>query len=287
MHCLAKRHSKFMRLVQIGQSSEGRPIYLAQIHPSTGKSDRIIFVDAGMHAREWISHAVALNLIHRLLHHNSNHTISWHVLPVVNPDGYVYSHEVDRLWRKTRSRGSSARCYGVDVNRNFGFHWGGTGARKFSCDPTYGGESPFSEPETRAYRDHVLRHKPSLKAVISLHCYGQLLLYPWGFTSRHHPKHEPLHQIGEKMARAMARSRGTLYTSGQVHSTLYPASGGALDWVSASTEAPFTYTIELPDTGTMGFITMPSQIEPIAQEVWDGLRTLRQEVYQLYREKKI
>jgi murein tripeptide amidase MpaA len=46
-------------------------------------------------------------------------------VPVVNPDGYEYTHTEDRLWRKSRSRHNGDRCIGVDLNRNFDFHWGG------------------------------------------------------------------------------------------------------------------------------------------------------------------
>ena len=48
----------------------------------------------------------------------------------MNPDGYVYSHTKDRMWRKTRSSdGSFAAtvfgCLGTDPNRNWEYKWGG------------------------------------------------------------------------------------------------------------------------------------------------------------------
>lgn len=40
-------------------------------------------------------------------------------LPVVNPDGYEYTHVKDRLWRKNRK--PTRQCTGTDLNRNFGW----------------------------------------------------------------------------------------------------------------------------------------------------------------------
>ena len=45
-------------------------------------------------------------------------------LPSINPDGYEYSRNFDRMWRKTRSR-NGGHCVGVDPNRNWGHKWGG------------------------------------------------------------------------------------------------------------------------------------------------------------------
>ena len=66
---------------------------------------------------------------------------------MANPDGYEYSrdhvscfHEKknsfdfykliffflkDRYWRKNRAINSGSSCKGVDMNRNWGFHWAG------------------------------------------------------------------------------------------------------------------------------------------------------------------
>ena len=49
----------------------------------------------------------------------------WYIIPISNPDGYIYSHNIDRLWRKTRSPppNGGLACAGVDPNRNFGYKW--------------------------------------------------------------------------------------------------------------------------------------------------------------------
>lgn len=67
-----------------------------------------MWVDGGIHAREWITPAVVTYLLHRLLEDpHADDTdlldnLDWYILPVVNPDGYEYTRTGDRLWRKTR-----------------------------------------------------------------------------------------------------------------------------------------------------------------------------------------
>merc|ERR1719317_1377739 len=82
--------------------------------------------------------------------------INWYFIPSANPDGYAYSWEHDRLWRKTRSdHGSPLGCKGVDPNRNWGFHFGESGVSHNKCQETYCGPEAFSEPETQNIRDFV------------------------------------------------------------------------------------------------------------------------------------
>jgi len=87
-----------------------------------------------------------------------------------------------RMWRKTRKPISSS-CYGTDANRNFDFHWGEVGASSYSCADTFRGETAFSEPETQLVRDLLLSLSGRGKFYLTLHSYGNYLLYPWGWTS--------------------------------------------------------------------------------------------------------
>ena len=77
------------------------------------------------------------------------------VIPVVNPDGYVYTWGPQRLWRKNR-RDNGNGTFGVDLNRNWGYEWGGVGSSGDPGSGTYRGTAPFSEPETQVRR--LLEH---------------------------------------------------------------------------------------------------------------------------------
>lgn len=77
--------------------------------------------------REWAGIMSVFYLIHELVE-NSTYTqelvskVDWVFVPVVNPDGYVYSFTEDRLWRKNR-RVVNYTCTGIDLNRNYGYVW--------------------------------------------------------------------------------------------------------------------------------------------------------------------
>ena len=53
--------------------------------------------------------------------------LNFHIVPVVNPDGYEYTRSSpnNRMWRMTRSKNPGQKCLGVDGNRNYEYHWGG------------------------------------------------------------------------------------------------------------------------------------------------------------------
>lgn len=82
----------------------------------------MIFIEAGIHAREWIAPATATYLLDQLLRSNDPvimdmaQNIDWYIVPITNPDGYEYTHTMNRNWRKSRSPVSLV-CYGVDQNR--------------------------------------------------------------------------------------------------------------------------------------------------------------------------
>lgn len=88
-------------------------------------------------------------------------SVDWYILPVLNPDGYEYSHRVDRLWRKNRH--INGKCAGTDLNRNFGYKWGGVGASREPCRETFAGSHPFSEPESAAVSNFIQSQSGSLK----------------------------------------------------------------------------------------------------------------------------
>ncbi|XP_038222553.1 zinc carboxypeptidase A 1-like isoform X2 [Zerene cesonia] len=122
---LAKTYPAIVSVKSIGKSYEGRDLKVLRI--SNGqKTNKAVFIDGGIHAREWISPATVTFLINQIAENFDEESdeiknIDWYFLPVVNPDGYEYTHKADRLWRKNRKPTIGTRqCVGTDLNRNFG-----------------------------------------------------------------------------------------------------------------------------------------------------------------------
>lgn len=121
-------------------------------------------------------------------------------MPVANPDGYEYTHQVDRLWRKNRGGVGKGRCAGVDLNRNFGYKWGGQGASRQPCSEIFAGVSAFSEPETRAQKEFMESSAAKFGAFLTFHSYGQYILYPWGYDRVVPPDYKDLNRVGNDAA---------------------------------------------------------------------------------------
>ncbi|CAM6006025.1 unnamed protein product [Sphagnum balticum] len=207
-----------------------------------------------------------------------------YIAPVINPDGYEYSHSSTnpdvRLWRKNRSPmvcTFNACCQGVDLNRNFDFHWGGEGSSADPCSEIYQGTSPFSEPESRAVRDFVLAQRGQIKSFITMHSYSQIWMYPYGHARGSYPPDvNDLQRVAIQARDALGSLYGTQYTVGTGADTLYPASGGADDWAKTGGNVKYAYLIELRPSDDVwdGFMLNEAQIVPTARETFEGIKVV-------------
>lgn len=83
----------------MGGTAEGRQIRGLRVTNETHLGQEtlpIIFLTAGVSARDWISTMVALNVIHELVEHFDDfgpivNNLEWFIIPVSNPDGYEFS----------------------------------------------------------------------------------------------------------------------------------------------------------------------------------------------------
>lgn len=95
---LAVKYPNLVSVQTIGKSFEKRDIKTITIADKrSNQTKKSILVDAGIHAREWIAPATALYIIRELVENyatnkNMLRNLNWIILPVVNPDGYEFSH---------------------------------------------------------------------------------------------------------------------------------------------------------------------------------------------------
>ena len=274
MDALAAQRPDLAEVFTVGTSIEGRPIKGLRVSNDAAYPDRrkagMVF-GATQHAREWIAPMVTMYLAEALVTRYDTDPavkrfvdrIEFSIVPVVNPDGYVYAWTTDRLWRKNRRDIAGSACFGIDLNRNWGYQWGlPNGSSGDPCNDLYRGTAAFSEPETAAMRDFIVA-RPRVRYVHDMHSYGQLLLQPWGYTSAPPPRHETYEALGAAMAQLIHAVHGRTYVHGPTYTTLYPVSGSASDWAWGAEQA-FSFVFELRGTG---FILPPDQIIPNSEEI--------------------
>uniref|UniRef100_A0A8C6HQN6 Carboxypeptidase A1 n=1 Tax=Mus spicilegus TaxID=10103 RepID=A0A8C6HQN6_MUSSI len=279
MDLLVTEHPQLVSKIQIGSTFEGRPINVLKF--STGGTNRpAIWIDTGIHSREWVTQASGVWFAKKITKDYGQDPTLTAILDnmdifleiVTNPDGFVYTHKTNRMWRKTRSRTEGSLCVGVDPNRNWDAAFGMPGASSNPCSETYRGKFPNSEVEVKSIVDFVTSHG-NIKAFISIHSYSQLLLYPYGYTSEPAPDKEELDQLAKSAVTALTSLHGTKFKYGSIIDTIYQASGSTIDW-TYSQGIKYSFTFELRDTGLRGFLLPASQIIPTAEETWLALLTI-------------
>lgn len=276
LKALQAKFPQLARVHRIGQSHEGRNIYALKISDNVSEDEEeaeVLFLGCH-HAREWISVEVPYLLGKYLVENYAtdpeverlvNKSEVW-IVPLVNPDGLEYSIYFYRYWRKNR-RLNADGSYGVDLNRNYGYLWGfdNVGSSPEPGSAVYRGPAPFSEPETRAIRDFFL--SKNFQALVSYHSYSQIILYPWGYTTKPSDQDSLLRQIAAKMAELMEPVNGRVYGYGQAGASLYLTNGDTTDWAFGVAGIP-AYTIELPPIDQLGggFFNPEADIHSIFQE---------------------
>jgi len=273
---LAQNYSSIAKLVDIGDSLEGRNIYALKISGNVNidENEPGIIITGCHHAREWISVEVPLLLCKHLVeNYASNPDIYklvnlseiW-IVPLVNPDGLEYTIHYYRYWRKNR-RDNGSGSFGVDPNRNYGFMWGydNIGSSSNPDSGTYRGTAPFSEPETQAIRDLFPGH--DFQALLSYHSFSQVILYPWGYKKEPSPNENLLRGMAQDMSDLMRQVNGRVYDVQRAGADFYLTNGDTTDWSYGTYSIP-SFTFELPpvDQSQGGFFNAESDIQAIFNE---------------------
>jgi carboxypeptidase T len=243
MRALAAKNPAICKVEDYGDSWEkvsgkgGSDLLMFHISGGANKNQKpgIVFF-GNHHARELVTVEIPLRLATLLVEGYGKDpaitelvdTRDIYIAPMVNPDGHVQA-EKGQSWRKNTHHDHGGEVaiedrgyYGTDLNRNYGYKWGGSGASANATDETYRGKSAFSEPETQAVRDFMLSHK-NIKMLMSYHSFSNLILWPYGWTNSPTPDAAKLSTIGKKLA-----APGNYKP--QQAADLYVCSGTTDDW---------------------------------------------------------
>ena len=267
-------------LINLGSSYENRTI--RGIKFSTGGNNKpAVFFNGCQHAREWVTVMATTYLADQLSQNytadsfiqNLLNIVDVYIVPIVNPDGYVYSHTTDRYWRKNRQPNPGSSFIGTDLNRNWDADW--NGGQSTSTSPSsdiYVGSYPFSAYEANVVKN-FMQSIPNLRGHLDIHSYSALVLGPWGYTNSQTPDHAEVVSLGNAMNNAISNTNGYPFTfgTGDANGSLYLASGTMPDWTYDGLGA-LGYTYELrPSSASEGGFELPeSQILDACDENYNG-----------------
>ncbi|ELT89850.1 hypothetical protein CAPTEDRAFT_223733 [Capitella teleta] len=269
----------------IGQSVENRDIYSLRV-ASSSENKKSFWIDSTIHAREWLAPATTLKILNNLVvNYGNDETVNhlldnydWHFVIMVNPDGYEYSWESSRYWRKNRQLPpSGSNCYGVDLNRNHNINWGQEGVSTNPCMETYCGSGAASEPEVQALQDEITRVNQLNEIIVlmTFHSYGYYWMHPWGNTIDFEGRvceraddHDEMYDLAVVVADAIESRYGTSWTRGSSCEVIYATTGGTNDWAKA---VPGIKHAICPELRGNDFVIPASNIDMSFQEIWAGL----------------
>ena len=266
----AAAYPDIVRVSTVGPSLEGRDILAVKISDEPDVDDpaepAVLFMSLH-HAREHLTVEMALEVI-RLFTEGYGHdpaltnlvnTREIWVLPNVNPDGGEYDIATGVLSVLAQEPAAQFRWQlrrGPEPQLRLSL-----GRRRLAGMPgadTYRGPAAFSEPETQVVRDFVVAH-PDITAAITFHTYGELILYPYGYTYDDLPA-----DMTPDDLMAFRSSPATwpppTATPPQQASDLYTTSGDTVDWLYGE-RGIFGFTFEMYPLANPGFYPPGSVIE--------------------------
>lgn len=309
-----------VRLISIGTSYEGRdiPALRVGVHPTNSEKPseprKTIIVAGGSHAREWISTSTVNYVAYSFITaYGRDRDITkllekfdFLFVPTLNPDGYAYTWESDRLWRKNRQQTSLRFCKGLDLDRAYEFHWDSEAASDTNpCSESFSGESPFEAIEARRFaqfvRNETQHNNVEVVGYLDLHSYSQQILYPYSYSCVSSPPNlEDLEELAIGLAKAIRLTNGERYgVTSACEGSIATASGAAtkpsnvkaqkahwprmetgggsaLDWMYHEMNVRHSFQLKLRDKGSYGFLLPSENIVPTGKETFRAVQHFAQ-----------
>lgn len=263
---IADTYPEIAKLYDLGHSIQGRVIWGLKItdNPTIEENEPEVRICGCHHGNEYMSVELPLLMAwHLVQNYSSNPYIKnlvdnreiW-IIPMVNPDG--------------REMGTRYNANGVDLNRDYGYLWGGEG----------GSPAPFSQPETQIIRQHALENNFVLS--LSYHCSGDIVNYIWNYKGELVVDNAAVvllsQQYGSHNSYWVVEGYDWYQTRGDTNDFSYGCRGD-IDWTIEvqSSNIPQAWNlnrdamleiIDAADMGLTGIVTDSKTGQPIAATVW-------------------
>ncbi len=248
-----------------GKSFLGENLYV--FHKGSYKSKQLL-ITASMHAREYISCKVVLNLIK-----DYKLNIGCYFFPLVNPDGvklvlegnsFIKDDALKSLLLRLNHNSQNfslwkANARGVDLNVNFNAMWGkGKFVKKLPGPSGYVGEYPNSEIENKCLLNFI--QNKDFYMSIAYHSKGNVVYY--GFEKLNKKEQKNAKKIAKTIAKHLKYK--TIQSKG--------STGGLSDYLSYVYKIP-SFTIELGDDNLKHPISL-SEFDKIYKNQYDMLKKI-------------
>ncbi len=266
LHDIVNTHPSIASLYNLGSSVQERTIWGLKItnNPDIEENEAEVRICGCHHGNEIMSAELPLMLAWYMVdNYASDPDIQdlvdnreiW-IIPMVNPDG--------------REMNTRYNANGVDLNRDYGYMWGGEG----------GSTAPFSQPETKVIREHALDNNFVLS--LSFHCSGDIVNYIWNFKGEPVADHDVVvalsDQYGSHNGYWVVEGYDWYQTRGDTNDFSYGCRGD-IDWTievqTSNIPQAWDYNrdamleiIEAADIGLTGIISDIDTGLPVAATIW-------------------
>ena len=233
-----------LEIFNAGKSVLGKNILATHVGDYSGAQ---ILIQAGIHAREYITTLLLVEMARNLHNTDSVKGGGIYFIFLTNPDGAELvldginsvPCDITRNYLTMANNSSTdfsqykANINLVDLNTNFNANWG-SGSQNVNCPSTenFIGFYPESEREVQSLINFTLQTKPLL--TISYHSKGNVIF--WGFENQSEENSNRDYIIGEKLSEITGYP--LIFTEN--------STGGYKDWCINSLTIP-SYTIEVGD----------------------------------------
>jgi len=283
--------SQLIELMSLGTSYEGRPLRGWKVTGSSGfdQGKKKAIYNCGLHAREWIPPAFCMyGVEHLAAQYGVDPRVTElmdkfeiHTIPIINPDGYEYSHTTNSMWRKSRKPNAGSTAVGTDLNRNFNYQWGTGGSSNQPNNDSYMGEYPLDNVESQALADYWTSQMPDAMIQMDIHAYGLMWMQPYGYIAKSQCFIDPRgcgvesdedykgqFECAEASRDAIVTESGNRFDIGPITNVIYQASGSTCDHAYALNGIKYAYALEVRGRS---FQPPPNEIVGSNEELFEGM----------------